>query len=374
MKKIETGIWRLSDGRHRVRTTAKSPATGKIIQREATVETLNQAKEARNALKEEIKSEQPTKSGAPIITVADYAERWIEERTPRLKASTLATYELALYTRILPEIGHLRVREIVRHDIAQWVAWAEGQRKKNGDRYSAPTLRRWWRVLVTMCKDATADGYIKTDPTHRVRPPESIVSGVREKGTLSREELIALVDAARQFTPTRYAEIVTLAYTGMRAGELHGLHWEDIDQAGSRILVRRAVWCGNLGKVKTNDPREVPMTVLVSEAIEAHRVEMIRDQRPGLKEGIVFPSTVGTYRSPSSLTKAMKLISGHAGISQNVSPQVLRRTFNTLLVMSGVDRIAIRAMMGHVDEEMTERYSGVRLDKKAAAVLRLVEG
>ena len=53
---------------------------------------------------------------------------------------------------------------------------------------------------------------------------------------------------------------------------------------------------------------------------------------------------------------------------------MLRRTFDTLLISAGVDRIVLRSMIGHTTEEMTERYAGVRHEDKRAAVLRLVQG
>ena len=70
----------------------------------------------------------------------------------------------------------------------------------------------------------------------------------------------------------------------------------------------------------------------------------------------------------------LELAAKAAGIQQAVTPQVLRRTFNTLIMLAGADRITLRAMMGHTSEEMTERYSGVSTEAKQAAVVRLFRG
>jgi integrase len=404
MRRVETGIYQMDDGRYRVRTTGRSPV-GKMLQREATVESLEDARAARDSLKAEIRHGQSMPREETVITVADYAARWLSQRARRLKPSTLAGYEEALALRILPLLGHLRISAITRHDIEGWVAWAESQRKPpqevqtlrqrigrgslpedEGERmiadimrtatglekYATDSLRAWYRVLGTMMRDAHADGYLADDPTRRVRPPSTGVKRRREHRTLSALELGRLIDAARAIHPGRYAEIVTLAYTGMRAGELYGLSWEDVDFAGQRLHVRRAVSKGKLGPTKTGDPREVPMPEVVADALRSHLDTMIREQRRGLEEGLVFPSTTGGYRVQSSITKPLLELAEHVGIEHRVSPQVLRRTFNTLLVMEGVDRIAIRAMMGHMDEEMTERYAGVRMDRKLDAVVRLV--
>ena len=41
------------------------------------------------------------------------------------------------------------------------------------------------------------------------------------------------------------------------------------------------------------------------------------------------------------------------------------------MLQAGVDRIVLRSQMGHCSEEMTERYAGVSVEAKLAAVRRL---
>jgi len=99
-----------------------------------------------------------------------------------------------------------------------------------------------------------------------------------------------------------------------------------------------------------------------------HRQRLIRDQHPGVATGLVFPSERGTVRLSQSLAKVHKLACDGAKIDIRVSAQVLRRTFNTLLLRAKVDRITLRAIMGHTSEQMTERYAGVNLEDKRQAV------
>ena len=54
--------------------------------------------------------------------------------------------------------------------------------------------------------------------------------------------------------------------------------------------------------------------------------------------------------------------------SQVEGAQVLRRTFNTLMVEAAVDRAVLWSMIGHSDERQSRRYAGVSLDAKADAV------
>ena len=95
------------------------------------------------------------------------------------------------------------------------------------------------------------------------------------------------------------------------------------------------------------------------------------DHHPGLKENWVFPTEDGGMRLPQSAVKVYDLAREAAHLDQRVGPQVLRRSMNTALLRAGVDRITLRAMMGHTSETMTERYAGIDIDLKRAAVQRI---
>lgn len=179
------------------------------------------------------------------------------------------------------------------------------------------------------------------------------------------------LEAAGQYAPTRYAEIVTLAYTGMRIGELYGLEWQDVDLAGRTLKIRRAVWRKQVASTKTDAPREVPLPSIVVDVLKTHRAQQVAEQHPGLAAGIVFPSDAGERRYGSSLRKPMALLQEHLGFEVRITPQVLRRTFNTLMLEAHVDRIVLRSIMGHSDESMTQRYAGVRPDLKLQAIDRV---
>lgn len=83
---------------------------------------------------------------------------------------------------------------------------------------------------------------------------------------------------------------------------------------------------------------------------------------------LVFPSRTGTFREPAALNEALGRAAESLGIELRVGCQVLRRTFNTLMLRAGVDRVVLRAQMGHCSEEMTERYAGVPVEAKREAV------
>ena len=100
----------------------------------------------------------------------------------------------------------------------------------------------------------------------------------------------------------------------------------------------------------------------------AQSERQLAERRPGFDSGLLFPSLTGGYRGPESLHKPLRKAAAAAGVPIRVGPLVLRRTFNTLMLQSGVDRIVLRSQMGHCSEQMTERYAGVPVAAKRGAV------
>lgn len=369
----EVGIKRLDDGRLHVRTTAKCPETGKMLYATRTMQegaTVAEAVLLRESLRENLR--EPARApdlGPQIITLADYSTRWVERKTRRgrWRPKTIQKNVKVLSRHVLPQLGHIRLDRLTRRDVSDWIAWAERQQRRDGKIYSTSTVKSWWSVFRNLLRDAFAQGYIENDITQRHETPDTGVRDRQEKRTLSGEDVGKIVDLAkRTLCPQRYAEIATLAFTGMRPGELYALHWEDLD--GEFLHIKKSVWEGSVSPPKNGRSRRVPIPGLVATALDDHRQQMIRDQHRGLSTGIIFPSRGGKYRHTQSLAKPLRLLREHLGIEQRVTPQVFRRTFNTLLLKAKTDRITIRSMTGHSSEEMTEHYADIPGEMKTAAL------
>ncbi len=368
-KTTHASIYQLEDGRFKIDTRAKDPRTGKLKRvRETLPEgtALAEAVMRRDAIKEEIRGEprhEPTR-----LTLAEYASSWLERKAPRLKPNTLKTYVQIMTDVIIPQLGTLYADVIVRADVEEWVVWAESRQQSNGKPYSDATLKKWWTTLSVLLKDLAADVGI-ADPTARIERPSSSRRNVREKQTLTAESLRIFLDAAKEHTPSRHTELLTLAYTGIRVGELYALKWDDVDFGRRVLTINSSVSAGELTETtKTGSAREVAIPNVVVEAIQEHRQQMIREQHRGLASGLLFPSNANTPRTNSSLTKPIRRIVEETELDIIPSPQVLRRTYNTLMVRAGVDRVVLRSQIGHVSEAMTERYMGVSDEDKHKAV------
>ena len=126
----------------------------------------------------------------------------------------------------------------------------------------------------------------------------------RQKGRLkvgvdipAREEIKAIVGALQgRWRPF----LLTAIFTGLRASELRGLRWSDVDFAKSEIHVRqRADFKGVIGAPKSEtSERVVPIPPLVCTALKEWKLAC-----PKGSLGLAFPNGVGNVESHANIVK-----------------------------------------------------------------------
>jgi integrase len=152
-------------------------------------------------------------------------------------------------------------------------------------------------------------------------------------------------------------ELVRIAaYAGLRRGELVALRWRDVDFAGRKIIVRRALSGDTeLRSTKSRRAREVPLPDQAAAALDrlSRRGEFI-----GLDDN-VFANRLGRRLDPSALRRRYERARDAAGL-EPLRFRDLRHTYGTLLVAGGIDLASVKAAMGHSRITTTERYLHAR--------------
>lgn len=359
------GIKRLGRGRYRIRARALDPATGRPAERDRIVECsgVTEAARMRDELAEEIRAgiERPTRR-----RLGDYASDWLEARTVRLRASSTARYIDAV-GHIDVELGAVYLDTLRPGDVEKWLA-----KMARRELWSNATINGWFRVLKVITRSAARDLGI-SDPCAGVRPLQEEPS---EREGLEAAELGALISHVRDHEPEHYPLLAVLAYTGMRWGEATAMRWEDVDEAGERLLVRRAHYRGTVGPTKNGRPRAYPLVPELLEALRSHRRRLVAEQGPGLAEGWCFAVTARdgspALPAPSSWAKALPRWLSAAGVRRRITPHGLRRTWVDLSRLAKVDPTTRRALVGHAGEAVHDRYSTVRQAEAAGAVGAIV--
>ena len=374
------GVYRLADNRYWIRCRTIDPRTGrkKEVCRTLTDVSPREASQKRSEL---IAAAQQTTTAAPRMRVGEYAKVWIESKKLRIDRSTARTYESAIESRIVPGLGQFFFDELTSLDVQKWVddamrhGWASAakgsKQAQSATRrpYSPKAIAVWFRVLRTMTRDAMAVLNLPRDPTLRVSLPDRTFER-REPNALSPAELVAFLAAMKRECPQQYGLVALLAYTGLRFCHASALRWEDWDENAGVLQVVRKNFRGELGPVsrKKQAPKEYPVEPQLADILREHRLDLQRTNNPGLAAGLMFPSKVGTLRTPNTLDVAFRKCLKAAGITKRFTVHGLRYTFTDLVRRAHVDAVVRRALTGHVTEEMQQHYSSVGLDEKRAAI------
>lgn len=380
--KVGQGIYRLEDGRYWIRVAPADPVTGDQVDRTKTlspeVTTLRQARAKRDRFMAQVMAEiTPAKSfgvhNQTVKTVGDYAVLWFERKIPGLKPLTRKNYGGTIDHYVLPFFDELPIERLTRGHVVEWVNWADSLMQTDTLGYSAQTRRDWWNVLKMILLDLHAECGLARNPVARVQPPRVDNGRKRSRAALSTDQLAQFVTACEKMIPTRFAEVYTLATTGMRVGEAHGLMWECIDWEEGGLELRRSASKGILTPTtKTGYHRIAPMCDRLAAILRDHRKESLH--LDGIASRLVFPSTNGKPRYSGSLRKSMNAVAEAIELPVRVGPQTLRRTFNNLMLEAGVSEVLLRSTMGHRSPEMTHLYSSVSVEAKQSAAAKVLAG
>src|SRR5688572_9145845 len=191
-----------------------------------------------------------------------YAEWCIKyPATHAVAESTLSNYRSFAEHHLRPYFGAMLITSITVDTIEDFIAAKRasgGSIRRVGKPLADSSLRTGLLALRLILKRAARRKLIPVSP----------MGDVEWRGTARTEnvdpftgrELRAILAAADRLEPTFAALLRLWAQTGMRAGEVTGLQWQDVDVATGMVKVRRTFSHGKIGPTKTRQERDVAIT------------------------------------------------------------------------------------------------------------------
>lgn len=364
------GVYKLGKRKFRVRGKICDPRTGKGKEVDRVLDdvTAPEAARMRAELLAELKARPEDRRDR--IRVREYVDRWLASKRLKLDQFTADRYEDALRLHVIPGLGAFYYDALTSKDVQAWVddALTSGRMVRGETKpYSRDSVHGWFRVLRTMTRDAMDELGLQRDATLRVTFPD--VGAQEEANALTHKELARFLEAMREGYVQHFALTAVLAFSGLRFCHASALKWDDLDAEAGILYIRRKQVRRKVGRVsrKKQAPRAMPIEPELVAVLREHRRRLVSENAPGLAEGWMFPSRVGTPRNPSSVSKAWGKCLKAAGINRRFTVHGLRYTF-TDLIRPLADPVVRRALTGHVTEAMQDRYSHVHIDEKRSAV------
>ncbi|MFF7091010.1 tyrosine-type recombinase/integrase [Streptomyces rubradiris] len=177
--------------------------------------------------------------------------------------------------------------------------------------------------------------------------------------------------------PTAWKTMCLLGfYTGLRWGELSGLHCHRIDRRRSRLFVVEVNTKSGIKEYpkSSKSRREVPLPPHVLEALEPHIHRLDRD-------ALVFTTITksragrrlddGNWRRQTWWPVDAACYFDNDGEQQPVphySPHPMRHTCASWLVQKGVSLYEVQHLLGHESFQTTPRYAHLQPDAHKAAL------
>ncbi|GAA4163824.1 tyrosine-type recombinase/integrase [Gryllotalpicola daejeonensis] len=294
-------------------------------------------------------------------TVGKLGTAWLASRS-HLKPSSNYVYESAWRLHVKPKWGGLRVGTIRHSDVQSWVSELSSG-GATGKPKSATIVRRCHDILAGILDTAVRDHLIPSNPARGVKLPRKLG---REHVYLSHQKVAALIKASGDHAP----EVATLAYTGLRWGELSALRVRDRDRARHRLnVVENAVYVNGrivVGSPKTHERRSVPYPQFLDAALD----EACADKNP---DELIFDDGRGGYQRTPTMT--VNSWWDRALADADLSPMTihdLRHTAASLAISAGANVKAVQRMLGHASAAMTlDTYSDLFDDDLDAVATQL---
>jgi integrase/recombinase XerD len=203
-------------------------------------------------------------------------------------------------------------------------------------------IRGWFKFLMR-------ERMMVESPTIGLAP---IARGVRLPKTLSQQDVIALLDLGAVPTPEdlRDRAMVELLYaTGLRVSELV---MAEVGQVNLDVGYLRVTGKGA-------KQRLVPM----GEGARQLLLQYVEEARPRLLKKrasrYVFVSRRGGPLTRQGFWKLLRCRARRAGITQVISPHMLRHSFATHLLEGGADLRSVQVMLGHANIATTQIYTHI---------------
>ncbi len=299
-----------------------------------------------------------TFSGANV-SLAEYLEQWLQTVSPSVRPNTVFHYGQVVRMHIVPILGEIRLKDL-RPDHIQGL-----YNRKSADGMSPRMVRLMHAILHRALNQALHMDLIPRNPTQATIKPK-----------IPRKEMLTLTDSQVQTfllaaRGTRFEMIYLLALTtGLRAGELLGLRWTDLDWVSCRLQVKRQLQrlFGGQGLVFSEPKSSAGRRVIVlgrytlEKLREHYNTQQLARQFAGdrwQENDLIFTSTIGTPLDLRNVYREYKGILKQASLP-DLRFHDLRHTAATLMLQQGIHPKVVQERLGHSQISLTlDTYSHV---------------
>ncbi len=244
---------------------------------------------------------------------------------------------------------------------------------------SGQTILHYHRLISVILQTAVEWQYIPANAAERVKPPKAENT---EAVYLDDKQAVRLLELMED-QPIYYRTAVTvLLFTGMRRGELMGLHWSDIDFENNVICIERSLqYLPETGVYVSDTKTKSSRRTIKAPTTALHSLKLYRAWQkklflsigqPWEESGQVFVTQNGAPMHPDTLTSWFGSFIKTTDLPQ-IHIHSLRHTNATLQIANGVAVTTVAGTLGHSTANTTTKVYAHAIQSAAAASAEMMD-
>ena len=290
------------------------------------------------------------------LTIRNWFDIWFETNQSHWARTTVKQREIFLKKALYPLLGNKKIKNLTK---SQYINQFINPLKT---KYSHSTLTLYHRLFKIGINAAVDEEILPRNRFNSIVIPEYDLN--KPNNFLTAEQLKIFLEIAKETENiTNYTMILTLAYTGLRRGELYGLKWKDINLNDRTLSVRATRDNKGYRKPKTkNSIRTIYLDEIVTEQLRKYKIwcrELLLPERKKVTPTSFVFISHQTARpvTDGAILYAIRRVSEKSGVGVGyLTPHGLRHTHATILVSQSVPLQTIAARLGNTPEMILNIY------------------
>lgn len=290
------------------------------------------------------------------LTVRNWFDIWFDTNKTHWATTTVKQRELFIEKAVYPYIGNKKIKSLTK---TQYLNHFINPLK---EKYAHSTLSLYHRLFKIGINAAVDEEILIRNRFTSIVIPE--YDKKKQNNFLTSDQLKIFLDVAKKTENiTNYTMLLTLAYTGLRRGELFALQWKDINFIDGTLSVRATRDNKGYRKPKTkNSIRTIYLDRLVLDQLKTYKTWckalLLPERKKVTPNSFIFLShQTARPVTDTAILYAVRRVIKSSGIGKGfLTPHGLRHTHATIMVSQGVPLQTIAARLGNTPEMILSTY------------------